>query len=65
VVFELTTDDALMGFSAPDLGVRADLIPGQVVRLAATAGKPGTYGFLCDIFCGSGHETMGGTIEVG
>ncbi|WP_454731060.1 MULTISPECIES: cupredoxin domain-containing protein [Cupriavidus] len=64
VVFELTAQDVVMGFSVPDLGIRADLPPGQVVRLAATPAKAGTFGFLCDIFCGSGHETMNGVIEV-
>lgn len=64
VVFELTAQDVIMGFSVPDFGIRADLPPGKTVRLPATAGAPGTYGFLCDIFCGSGHETMNGRIEV-
>jgi cytochrome c oxidase subunit 2 len=64
VVFELTGQDVIMGFSVPDFGVRADVPPGQVVRLAATAKGAGTYPFLCDIFCGSGHETMSGVIEV-
>jgi cytochrome c oxidase subunit 2 len=26
--------------------------------------KVGTFTFLCDVFCGSGHETMNGTITV-
>ncbi|MGO4327450.1 cupredoxin domain-containing protein [Cupriavidus sp. 2TAF22] len=64
VVFELTAQDVVMGFSVPDLGVRADLPPGKVVRVSATPAKAGTFGFLCDIFCGSGHETMNGVIEV-
>ncbi|MBF3851069.1 cytochrome c oxidase subunit II, partial [Burkholderia pseudomallei] len=25
----------------------------------------GTVQFLCDIFCGSGHETMNGVLVVG
>lgn len=64
VVFELTAQDVIMGFSVPDLGVRADLPPGQVVRVSALPKTAGTFGFLCDIFCGSGHETMNGVIEV-
>lgn len=64
VVFELTAQDVIMGFSVPDLGVRADVPPGQTVRLPATARGAGRYGFLCDIFCGSGHEAMNGVIEV-
>ncbi|CAM2151060.1 cupredoxin domain-containing protein [Paraburkholderia tropica] len=65
VIFELTSQDTTMGFSIPQYGVRADVPPGSVVKLAATAGDVGTVQFLCDIFCGSGHETMNGVITVG
>jgi cytochrome c oxidase subunit II len=64
VVLELTTADVLMGFNAPDFDVRADIIPGQVARVRLVPGMVGTFTFLCDIFCGSGHETMSGTITV-
>ena len=64
VVLELTTADVLMGFNAPDFQVRADIIPGQVARVRLVPDKIGTFAFLCDIFCGSGHEAMGGTIKV-
>jgi cytochrome c oxidase subunit II len=65
VVFELTAEDTLMGFSIPQFGVRADVLPGSVVHLPAVAGDAGTVEFLCDIFCGSGHETMNGVLVVG
>ncbi len=65
VVFELTAEDTVMGFSIPQFGVRADVPPGATVRLAAQAGAAGTVDFLCDIFCGSGHETMNGTLLIG
>ena len=64
VILELTTADVLMGFNAPDFGVRADIIPGQVARVRLLPDKVGTFTFFCDIFCGSGHETMNGTITV-
>ena len=64
VVLELTTADVLMGFNAPDFDVRADIIPGQTARVRLVPDKVGTFTFLCDIFCGSGHETMNGTITV-
>ncbi|WP_225934347.1 MULTISPECIES: cupredoxin domain-containing protein [unclassified Cupriavidus] len=65
VVLAITAEDVIMGFSAPDFGVRADLPPGQKVEVRLTAPKKrGSYAFLCDIFCGSGHESMGGTIDV-
>ncbi|HVE06252.1 MAG TPA: cupredoxin domain-containing protein [Paraburkholderia sp.] len=65
VVFELTSEDITMGFAIPQYGVRVDVPPGPPVRLAAQAGEAGTVEFLCDIFCGSGHETMNGALIVG
>lgn len=64
VVLELTTVDVLMGFSVPDFQIRADIVPGKVSRVRLLPDKVGTFAFLCDIFCGSGHETMDGTIAV-
>jgi cytochrome c oxidase subunit II len=64
VILELTTADVLMGFSVPDFSVRADILPGKVARVRLVADKVGTFTFLCDIFCGSGHETMNGTLIV-
>jgi len=64
VILELTSADVIMGFNAPDFGVRADIMPGQVARVRLVPDKVGTFTFLCDIFCGSGHETMSGTITV-
>jgi cytochrome c oxidase subunit 2 len=64
VDFELKTEDVLMGFSVPDFNVRSDIPPGQVMHLTMTPDKTGTFTFLCDIFCGSGHEGMSGTIVV-
>ena len=65
VMLSITAEDGIMGFSAPDCDVRADVPPGKAVEVRLTApGKPGTYGFLCDIFCGSGHENMNGLITV-
>ena len=64
VVLELTTADVVMGFSAPELKLRADIIPGQVARVPFTPERTGTFAFLCDIFCGDGHEKMTGQIRV-
>ena len=64
VVLELTTEDVVMGFKVPDLNARADILPGKVTRLRIVPTKAGTLGFLCDIFCGSGHEEMHGSVTV-
>ena len=64
VVFELVTEDVTMGFNLPDFNVRADIVPDKTVRVEFTPDKAGTFVFLCDIFCGSGHEEMQGSITV-
>jgi cytochrome c oxidase subunit 2 len=64
VILELATEDVFMGFNAPDLGVRADIVPGMTVRLRVVPAKAGKVVFLCDVFCGSGHEEMSGLITV-
>jgi cytochrome c oxidase subunit 2 len=64
VVFELQTEDVHMGFDAPDLNLHADIVPGKPVRVAFTPSKAGQFDFACDVFCGSGHEEMGGVIKV-
>ena len=64
VTLELSSEDVFMGFNAPDLKVRSDIVPGKLMRLRFTPDKAGTFPFLCDIFCGDGHETMSGKIIV-
>jgi cytochrome c oxidase subunit 2 len=64
VTIELSTEDVFMGFNVPDFKVRSDIVPGKVMRLRLTPDRAGTFPFLCDIFCGDGHETMSGKIVV-
>ena len=64
VVLEFVATEVVMGFSAPDFNLRTDIIPGEVARVRWLPQKTGTFEFLCDIFCGDGHEGMHGTIEV-
>ena len=64
VMLELTSRDVVMGLNLPDFNVRGDMIPGKPTRVRFTPDKTGTFTFLCDIFCGSGHEQMQGTITV-
>lgn len=64
VTFEFTSRDVMHGFNCPDLGIRADILPGKIATLRVTPGKVGTFPFHCDNFCGSGHEQMTGTITV-
>jgi cytochrome c oxidase subunit 2 len=61
---EFTAVEVVMGFNLPDFNVRADIVPGQVSRVRFTPDKTGTFVFLCDIFCGDGHEGMAGKLHV-
>jgi len=64
VVIEVESQDVVHGFNAPDLGVRTDVVPGKMTRVQLTPQKTGRFGFHCDIFCGTGHEELVGTIVV-
>ena len=64
VNLEITSADVHHGFNLTAFGVRADLVPGQKVRLKVTPDKTGTFEFHCDYYCGSGHEGMGGQVVV-
>lgn len=63
-MLEFTSEDFLHGFKVPDLNIRADLPPGKTTVVRLTPEKAGTYDFLCDNFCGTGHEEMNGRIIV-
>ncbi|HXG94175.1 MAG TPA: cupredoxin domain-containing protein [Blastocatellia bacterium] len=64
VLLELTAEDVRHGFSLPDFGIRADIKPGVINRVKFTPDKAGRFDFTCDVFCGSGHEDMSGTLVV-
>jgi cytochrome c oxidase subunit II len=64
VIFQLTSADVVMGFSVPDFKTRATIIPGQMIEVSMTPDTTGEFTFLCDVFCGSGHENMEGTMRV-
>lgn len=64
VMLEITSHDFVHGFNVPDLGLRADLPPGKVTKLRFVPDRVGTFPFVCDNFCGAGHEEMHGSIIV-
>jgi cytochrome c oxidase subunit II len=64
VVIELTSEDRRHGFSLPAFALRGDANPGEVTRIAFTPDKTGSFEYLCDIFCGDGHEDVTGTLIV-
>jgi cytochrome c oxidase subunit 2 len=64
VVLEFSAPEVAMGFFAPELGLRTLIVPGEVARLPFTADRAGRFDFLCDVFCGDGHEGMNGHLVV-
>jgi heme/copper-type cytochrome/quinol oxidase subunit 2 len=64
VVLAIASVDFVHGFKVPALDIRVDLPPGTVTEVRLTPQKSGKFDFLCDNFCGSGHEDMSGSIVV-
>jgi len=64
VLLELTAPEVAMGFYAPELKLRAVIVPGTPSRVAFTPQRSGRFDFVCDVFCGDGHEGMSGQITV-
>ncbi|HUL67635.1 MAG TPA: cupredoxin domain-containing protein [Burkholderiaceae bacterium] len=64
VVVEINSLDFVHGMNIPDLGKRFDLVPGRITRLELQPEAPGVIDFVCDNFCGEGHEEMHGRFVV-
>jgi cytochrome c oxidase subunit 2 len=64
VVLELTSEDRVHGFNAPEFQVRTAIAPGKTTTIKFVPNKVGSFDFFCDIFCGSGHEGMNGKFNV-
>ena len=64
VVVAIRSLDFVHGMNIPYLGMRLDLVPGRVTRLELQPKAPGTIDFVCDNFCGDGHEEMHGRFVV-
>ena len=64
VVLRITAPEVPMGLSIPDFHVRADVVPGREAVLMFTPDRAGSFTFVCDVFCGNGHEDMSGTLVV-
>jgi cytochrome c oxidase subunit II len=64
VTLAFKAQDFIHGFSVPELAVRADLIPGLLTKVKIQVEKAGRFDFLCDNFCGDGHEEMHGVLIV-
>ena len=64
VTFVLSSPDFAHGFSVPDFNLRKDVMPGKTVEVTFTPDRAGRFIFLCDNFCGEGHDQMAGVLVV-
>jgi cytochrome c oxidase subunit 2 len=64
VIIAIRSLDFVHGMNLPDLGQRLDLVPGRVTKLELHPQKAGVIDFVCDNFCGDGHEQMHGRFIV-
>ena len=64
VTLSFAAPEVPMGVNFPDLAQRIDIVPGKTATLHLTPDKAGRFVFLCDVFCGKGHEEMSGTLVV-
>jgi cytochrome c oxidase subunit II len=64
VVLQFTAPEVPMGANFADFKQRIDIMPGKVATLRLTPDQAGSFVFLCDVFCGTGHEEMSGTLVV-
>ncbi len=64
VILEFTTEDVPMGFNAPSLKLRTNILPDMPARLYLIPTRRGVHHFHCDVACGSGHGAMKGVIIV-
>lgn len=64
VVVVVTSLDFVHGMNIPDLKRRYDLVPGRPTRIPLLPKQAGVIEFVCDNFCGDGHEEMHGRFVV-
>jgi len=64
VTLVLTSEDVPHSLVINDLGVKGNMIKGQVTNVTITPTKAGTFQGKCGRFCGSGHGSMKFTVHV-
>jgi cytochrome c oxidase subunit 2 len=64
ITFHVTAADVTHGFNLAGTNVNTMVIPGQVAKFEVTFDETGEYGIVCHEYCGSGHHTMAGKLNV-
>jgi cytochrome c oxidase subunit 2 len=60
----LNAQDVIHGFSIPELRLKQNAVPGQIIHVHFTPTTPGTYAILCTQLCGLGHYRMNATLRI-
>jgi cytochrome c oxidase subunit 2 len=60
----VTSPDLQHGFKITDTNVNMQVVPGQVSKLTYTFDEVGEFPYICHEYCGSGHATMFGVVNV-
>ncbi len=64
VTFYVTSADVQHGFKIEGTNANLQILPGQVSKVTVTFTTKGQYHFICDEYCGVGHQNMFGTLTV-
>jgi cytochrome c oxidase subunit 2 len=64
VTFYVTTPDVIHGFEVVGTNVNTMVVPGQVAKITVHFDDPGSYGIVCNEYCGAAHHAMEGRLEV-
>lgn len=64
VDLRLGAQDVIHGFAVPELRLKQNAVPGQVMHVHVTPTEPGIYAILCTQLCGLGHYRMNSNLRV-
>ena len=58
VKFRVASADVLHGFHVPSTNAATMVVPGYISEVNTSFPKTGEYSFLCNEYCGLGHDSM-------
>ncbi len=64
VTFNVTSIDVQHGFKIQNTNVNFMAVPGEVSKLTTVFDEVGTYDFICTEYCGTGHASMFGVVNI-
>jgi len=64
VKINIKSIDVNHGFFLGAFDIKEKLVPGETTVVEFTADKVGSFGYVCNVYCGSGHSGMKGRLIV-